>query len=242
MSKMLQRVKRWFTPIILCLVLCACTGQHLTAPKTNMNTPSIRFLALGDSYTAGESIQRGYSWPEQLAQALRSLGLPASDPFVVAHTGWTTSELRIGIEQATPTGPFELVSLQIGVNNQYREGDLETYRQEFLDLLEIAIGFARGEAKRVIVLSIPDWGVTPFAEDCDWEQIAAEIDAFNTINREESERLGTHYIDVTPISRLAGQDTSLLAVDGLHPSGKMYAAWVGLALPTALEILGAKTP
>ncbi len=207
-----------------------------------MSPQTIRFLALGDSYTIGESIPSEDRWPVQLAQALQSSGQPVGDPIIIARTGWTTSELMNGIRQAAPVGPFELVSLQIGVNNQYRGGQLETYRLEFVDLLVVAIGFAEGEANRVIVLSIPDWGVTPFAEGRDRDQIAAEIEAFNAVNREESQRLGARYIDITPISRLAGQDTSLLAPDGLHPSGKMYAAWVEQALPAVLEILGVESP
>jgi lysophospholipase L1-like esterase len=177
-----------------------------------------------------------------LAQALRSLGLPIGDPPLIARTGWTTGDLLTGIQLADPTGPFELVSLQIGVNNQYQGGDLATYRREFLDLLEAAIALTGGEPERVMVLSIPDWGVTPFADGRDREQIAAEINAFNALNRAESKRLGARYVDVTPISRLAGLDAGLLAADGLHPSGKMYAAWVEQALPAALEILGAEIP
>jgi lysophospholipase L1-like esterase len=209
---------------------------------TNMSTQQLRYLALGDSYTIGEGVQPGERWPVQLAQALRSLGLPIGDPSLIARTGWTTGDLLTGIQLADPTGPFELVSLQIGVNNQYQGGDLATYRREFLDLLEAAIALTGGEPERVMVLSIPDWGVTPFADGRDREQIAAEINAFNALNRAESKRLGARYVDVTPISRLAGLDAGLLAADGLHPSGKMYAAWVEQALPAALEILGAEIP
>ena len=130
------------------------------------------------------------------------------------------------------------MSLLIGVNNQYRGLDADQYRLEFRALLERAIEFARGRPDRVIVLSIPDWGVTPFAEGEDREQVAREIDQFNLINREETERANARYVDVTPISREAATDPSLVADDGLHPSGKMYAAWAELALPEALAAIG----
>ena len=129
------------------------------------------------------------------------------------------------------------MSLLIGVNNQYRGGDLDTYRAEFRELLARAIGFAGGQPGRVIVLSIPDWGVTPFADGRDRAKIGSEIDRFNEVNREETERAGTRYVDVTPLSRRAAQDPALIAPDGLHPSAKMYAGWADLVLPEALAVL-----
>jgi lysophospholipase L1-like esterase len=130
-----------------------------------------------------------------------------------------------------------MVSLLIGVNNQYRGRDIQEYREGFVFLLNKAIEYAGGDAKRVIVFSIPDWGVTPFAAGRDGNQIAAEIDAFNQVNLEEAEKAGVHYVDVTPVSRLAKNDPALIAGDGLHPSGRMYAEWAASALPIALEIL-----
>jgi lysophospholipase L1-like esterase len=200
---------------------------------------NIRFLALGDSYTVGESVLPAASWPVQLTVALSERGYAVADPLIVARTGWTTDELTAGIQEAAPSGPFELVSLQIGVNNQYRQGDLETYRTEFHLLLADAVAFAGGETGKVFVLSIPDWSVTPFAEGRDRDAISAQIDAFNRANRLETEHLGARYVDVTPLSRLAEFDTDLLAPDGLHPSGAMYKAWVGLILPQATAALAA---
>jgi lysophospholipase L1-like esterase len=200
----------------------------------------MRILALGDSYTIGESIPSEGRWPEQLARRLRTAGLPTADPLIIARTGWTTAELQAGIAQVdlqAEQGPFDLVTLLIGVNNQYRGGDPEIYRQEFSALLGLAVQFAGGEPGRVIVLSIPDWGVTPFAQLRHPARIAAEIDAFNAINRAASQSAGAAYIDITPISRRAASDPSLLAPDGLHPSVKMYSAWVDLLLPVALDLL-----
>ena len=198
---------------------------------------TVSLLALGDSYTIGESVDSTLRWPEQLAEGLRGDGIPTGEPVIIARTGWTTDELARGIEEAGLTGAYDLVSLLIGVNNQYRGRELEEYRLQLLDLLSQATSFAGGDPRRVLVLSIPDWGVTPFAEGRDRAQIAREIDAFNRVCRNESESAGVWYRDVTGISREAATDPSLVAEDGLHPSGAMYALWAQAALPIATEIL-----
>ncbi len=202
----------------------------------------MRYLALGDSYTIGESVDPSERWPVQLTARLRERGITLDDPLLIAATGWTTDELSRAITQAEPPGPFDLVSLSIGVNNQYRGRSEEEYRWHFRALLQRAIAFADGNPARVIVLSIPDWSVTPFASGLDADQsslarIATQIERFNAINRAETERPGVHYIDITLISRRAAADLSLLAKDGLHPSGKMYAAWARLIEPIACDIL-----
>jgi len=156
---------------------------------------------------------------------------------MVAHTGWTTKELWEGIQETKIIPPYDLVSLLIGVNNQYRGYDINEYREQFVFLLNKAIEYAADNSKHVIVLSIPDWGVTPFARGRDIEQIAKDIDIFNAVNREETEKAGAHYVDVTPISRAVMNDLSLIAVDDLHPSGKMYVEWAKLALPVLLDVL-----
>lgn len=195
----------------------------------------VRYLALGDSYTIGESVPEGERWPNQLAGALTSQGLP-TEVTLIARTGWTTDELWQGIQAGEVEPPYDLVSLLIGVNNQYRGYDINEYREQFIFLLNKSIEYAGGNPKRVIVLSIPDWGVTPFAEGRDRVTIAREIDEFNSVNREESERAGVHYFDITPVSRTAAE-SALTAEDGLHPSGKMYTLWAEMVLPTAFDIL-----
>jgi lysophospholipase L1-like esterase len=200
----------------------------------------VRYLALGDSYTIGEGVAASERWPEQLAALVRAKGVAVDAPELVARTGWTTGELMDGIGRAAPGGPFDLVSLLIGVNDQYRGVDPADYRVAFRALLEKAVAFARGEATRVIVLSIPDWGVTPFAQGRDRARIASEIDRFNAFNRRETVSRGARYVDVTQASRAAppaGAGTRL-APDGLHPSGEMYAIWARLVLPQALAALG----
>lgn len=198
--------------------------------------PSIRYLALGDSYTIGESVSEQERWPDQLARLLQAEGIH-TEVTIIARTGWTTSELWEGIQARQIQPPYDLVSLLVGVNNQYRGYSIDEYREQFTFLLNKAIEYAGGKPERVIVLSIPDWGVTPFAADRDTERIAQEIDAFNSVNREESERAGVRYIDVTPISRMATDEASLIAEDGLHPAGKMYALWAEQVLPVARAIL-----
>ena len=208
--------------------------------------PAIRFLALGDSYTIGESVDESDRWPNQLAAMLESspqfmissVGHEVDiEVTIIARTGWTTSELWEGIRAREVDPPYDLVSLLIGVNNQYRGCDIDEYREQFIFLLNKAIEYADGVANRVLVLSIPDWGVTPFSASRDRKKIATEINIFNSVNREETEKAGAQYVDITPISRKAINDSSLIADDGLHPSGKMYAEWSTLALPIALEIL-----
>jgi lysophospholipase L1-like esterase len=224
--------------IYFSLLLAGCAAQPVTGSGGVEHPPNIRYLALGDSYTIGESVKEAERWPVQLAEALRKQGVGVAEPLIIAQTGWTTDELLAGMQQVNPAGTFELVSLLIGVNNQYRGRDVGEYRTQFRVLLQRAIGFAGGHADRVIVLSIPDWGVTPFAAGRDSRQIAAEIDSFNAVNREEAEKAGARYVDVTPTSRRAAAEAALIAADGLHPSGEMYAEWVRLALPEALAALG----
>jgi len=192
--------------------------------------PSTRVLALGDSYTIGESVAAADRWPNQLVRQLRQRKVPVVDPDIIAKTGWTTDELSSALDKWMPRDSYSLVTLLIGVNNQYRGRDPEQYRKEFAQLLQRAIGFAGGNAKRVVVVSIPDWGVTPFAANRDRAKIAAEIDRFNAINAEETKRAGAKYADITPLSR---KNPTLVSPDGLHPSAEMYAQWVTVILPRA---------
>jgi lysophospholipase L1-like esterase len=171
----------------------------------------------------------------RLAELLRARGIAVAEPRIVARTGWTTDELSAAIDLAGITGPYDLVTLLIGVNNQYRGRGADEYGSQFRELLSRAVSFAGGRASRAIVLSIPDWGVTPFAAGRDRAKIAAEIDAFNAIGRSEAVRAGARFLDITPASRRASPE--LVAHDGLHPSGVMYEGWARLLLPTASEVL-----
>lgn len=197
----------------------------------------LRYLALGDSYTIGESVDPSMRYPVQIADSLEKRGYTVEDPRIIAVTGWTTSDLKAGIAAANPQGPYDLVSLLIGVNNQYRGMDISIYRKEFSELIDQSILLAGNDTARVIVFSIPDWGVTPFASGRDREKIAREIDQYNAVNKEITLSRGIVWTDVTGISRLAETDITLIAGDGLHPSGKMYTEWVRLALPEILKML-----
>ncbi|MEM9326542.1 MAG: SGNH/GDSL hydrolase family protein [Bacteroidota bacterium] len=198
---------------------------------------SITFLALGDSYTIGERVRVDQRWPVQLAERLRGQGVEMEDPRIVAVTGWTTDELASGIEKAQLAERYDWVSLLIGVNNQYRGYEFSQYEQEFEELLQQAIAFASGDTSRVFVVSIPDYGVTPFAEERDPEKIGKEIDQYNAYAKELATSRGVKYFDITPISREAKDDLELVADDQLHPSGKMYTRWVDMIFPWVYDIM-----
>jgi len=191
----------------------------------------ISFLALGDSYTIGEGVMESECWPVQLADTLKKRGYVMDAPQIIAKTGWTTTELIAELKSINLTESFAIVSLLIGVNNQYRGASINNYRAEFEYLLQRAIIFAENQPTRVIVFSIPDWGVTPYAENRDRLKIRSEIEAFNVCNRKSTLDAGAKYIDITDISQEAATDPSLLAADKLHPSGKMYRRWVKRIVP-----------
>ena len=186
---------------------------------------AISYLALGDSYTVGESVPLYENFPYQLVQQLRKKGIRVSAPEIVAKTGWTTDELLSGINQTNFLPAYDFVTLLIGVNNQYRGRSIEEYAIQFETLLQKAIKFAKDKPSKVVVVSIPDWGATPFAKDRDTKKIATEIDAFNAVNKRIAIQYKVHYADITPGSRDALNDKDLVAKDGLHPSGKEYAKW-----------------
>lgn len=183
------------------------------------------YLALGDSYTIGENVPIYDSFPYKTVQLLRNAGYSFYAPEIVAKTGWTTDELQAGIANNKLLPQYDIVSLLIGVNNQYRGRSLQEYTEHFESLLKRAIAFANNKHTHVFVLSIPDWGVTPFAKDRNSATIAHEIDSFNAVNKLFAEKYNVKYIDITPGTRLAANDTTLLAGDQLHYSGKEHLNW-----------------
>lgn len=200
----------------------------------------IRYLALGDSYTIGEGVEAHARWPVQLAHALRNDGLDIAEPRLIATTGWTTAELAAAVRDAQPLGHWGFVTLGIGVNDQYRGHSAASYREDLARLLDTAMALAAGRNDRVMMLSIPDWGVTPFARDegRDAADVGAQIDAFNTIAQRLCEVRRIAFVDITRASREDGGRDALLAGDGLHPSAAMYSRWTALALPVAHRLLG----
>ena len=183
------------------------------------------YLALGDSYTIGEQVAARENFPNQVVAILKEKGIEFSAPQIIAQTGWTTDELQNAINNATIKASYDFVTLLIGVNNQYRGRTVENYIPEFESLLKQAIHFAGNDTAHVIVLSIPDWGATPFANGRDRSQIAKEIDAYNLVNENIAKKYNVHYVNITAGTREAASDASLLATDGLHPSGKEYEKW-----------------
>jgi len=208
-------MKRIFNLLILLLM------QY----KIDAQDKALTFLALGDSYTIGESVPIYENFPYQSVQLLRKSGISVHAPEIVAKTGWTTDELMAGIDRTIFEKSYDIVTLLIGVNNQYRGKDPSTYEKEFEQLLNKAIAFAGGNKQHVFVLSIPDWGATPFAASRDRIKIGKEIDLFNSINKKSTDAAGIAYISITEGSREATSNASLVAKDGLHPSGLEYGRW-----------------
>ncbi len=183
------------------------------------------YLALGDSYTIGEQVPVKENFPHQAVQLLRKQNIEVADPMIIATTGWTTDELAASIREHNIKETFSFVSLLIGVNNQYRGRSVESYKEEYTQLLNTAIAFANNKPEDVFVLSIPDWGATPFADGRDKEKIAYEIDAYNAACKQITLAHRCHFIDITPSTRENGHKTEYVAGDGLHPSAKEYTIW-----------------
>lgn len=231
-----------YSLVLLIITLSACTkmADNSTVPTTNIDkTPvmpaksdTTTYLALGDSYTIGQAVAPPDSFPFQLQGRLNSTGgINMGKPTIIAATGWTTDQLIAAINNRGITfKKFDVVTLLIGVNDQFGGYSKDNYRVKFAQVLNTAITFAGSDASRVFVLSIPDYGVTPFAGGND-AVIGPKIDEFNAINKEISVKAGVNYLDITDISRLAATQRTLIATDGLHPSDLMYNMWVQRLAP-----------
>jgi lysophospholipase L1-like esterase len=211
-----------FTALAGSLVLLLTFTSTKPAPQM---ASSRTLLCLGDSYTVGESVLPDDNFPNQTVQLLRIAGCDFESPEIIAKTGWTTAELKDAMNKYSFKPFYNFVTLLIGVNDQYRGRPADEYKPQFEALLKQAILYANKNASHVIVLSIPDWGVTPFAKDRDGKKIAADIDAYNMINKQVAEQYKVHYINITPGTREAASDLSFISADGLHPSDKEYARW-----------------
>lgn len=219
-------------------ILFACAKEativtpELVSPKT-----ATTYLALGDSYTIGESVPYELNYPNQLYEKLVADDIAIEPPTIIAQTGWTTNELTAAIKQANPDSNYCLVSLSIGVNNQFRGYNQTAYAENFEELLQQAIAFAGGDNERVFVLSIPDYGFTPFGQRRNPATISQELDEYNLINKMITEKYAVKYFDITTISREGLDRPALVASDGLHPSTKQYEEWVSLIYKTIKEDL-----
>ncbi|MFZ1314203.1 MAG: SGNH/GDSL hydrolase family protein [Chitinophagaceae bacterium] len=227
-------------PLLLPFFLIACEKTVNTTVPINNNPPPGNalktWLALGDSYTIGQGVGDAERFPAQTANWLKQNGININIPYYIATTGWTTVNLQSAINDQNP-GTYDVVSLLIGVNDQYQTHDTTGYRQRFTDLLVKAIQLARGKKENVFVLSIPDYSVTPFAAGNDTARIRQEIDWFNAINKSVTNSYNCPYLDITPSTREGRYDRSLIAADGLHPSGLEYRRWAFRLGPMMLPVL-----
>lgn len=211
----------------------ACVKHNGAAFASPSKAPSdtLTYLALGDSYTIGQSVEVDDRYPWQVVRKLAADSVFYKTPDIIAVSGWTTTQLLAAMPATIPTPAYHVVTLLIGVNNQYQHRSQSEYRKEFSSLLQEAIRLAGDRPGHVIVLSIPDYSITPFARGSDNTYIAAQIDSFNRINKEVAAANSVQYIDVTGESRKAANDPSLIAADGLHFSGKEYDIWAGMMEP-----------
>lgn len=228
-------MKKLFVALIL-----GCSYMIIVSPLKAQNT--VTYLALGDSYTIGEAVKESERWPVVVAEMLKKRGLNVKKPHIIATTGWTTDELMEGIEREKDQldEAYGLVSLLIGVNNQYRGYNVSKYKKEFKLLLEQAVTFAGGKPENVFVVSIPDYGVTPFAEEKGLmaENIEKELAEYNTIAQKMTLEKGCTFFDITPISlRAIWEPGKMVASDGLHPSGEMYKQWADYMAPGVYRML-----
>ncbi|GAC1379331.1 MAG: SGNH/GDSL hydrolase family protein [Hymenobacter sp.] len=225
--------------LLVAFATFSCTKGQLPTPAQGGAAPAgaSSYLALGDSYTIGEGVGNADRWPVQLVALARQQNLGLQDPDVIARTGWTTAELADAVAAAQLTKTYDLVSLLIGVNNQYRGQPVAQYRTEFRQLLQTAVRLAGNRAGRVVVLSIPDWGQSPFAAGRDRARIGAEIDQFNAVAQDECRQADVAYVDITPLTRAAAGDAAQFTRDGLHYSGPHMRQWATQALPVVQGLL-----
>lgn len=217
----MKTIRRTFLVLLPALLLITGIGQ----------SQDLTYLALGDSYTIGERVDENQRWPVQLSRALQDSGIAIAEPRIIAKTGWTTLELEEAIARTDLNPPYDLVSLLIGVNDQYDGLDFTKYPARFRLLLKKALALAGGKKDHVFVISIPDYSVTPFGQKKNPDAIRKQLARYNATNKSIAEKLGVYYINITPGSREAARDSSLIAPDGLHPSGKMYTQWVEQIIP-----------
>lgn len=215
---------RLFASLVLIFLI------NCTSPKNATEAQEFRFLALGDSYTIGESVMENERWPIQLSDSLNTYGYSIISTDIIATTGWTTAELMSGIASVNPDSSYQLVSLLIGVNNQYRGYDFEIYEEELVELVDHAIALADNDISRVFMVSIPNYGVTPFGQSRGEDRIRQELQQYDAYANQIANQYGIPFFNITPISEKAKDDESYIANDRLHPSGKMYTEWVELML------------
>jgi len=212
--------------LCLGLIIASCSSTIDVQDNQEPENPRFSYLALGDSYTIGESVEEAERWPVQLAEQLRSRGYKMAAPKIIAKTGWTTEDLLLGMEnELNIQRDFDLVSILIGVNNQYQGKRITEYEEDLRTIFRKAVNHSKTLEKGVFAVSIPDYGYTPFGS-ANQEEISAEIDRFNAVFKRIADEFNVPFYNITPISRDAADHPDLVASDGLHPSGLMYKSWV----------------
>ncbi len=219
-----QKMKKILSIATLLFLLISCVDSE-EEKKAIKETDELTYLALGDSYTIGESVHSSLRWPVQLSDSLRKREIPINHPRIIARTGWTTADLLAAMEKRLNNETFDLVSVLIGVNNQYQGRSIEEYEEELREVLQRAINRSKTGASGVFAVSIPDYGATPFGAERT-EEITREIEEFNAVFKRVSNELQIDFYNITPVSKKAKTDDALTASDDLHPSGKMYSLWV----------------
>ncbi len=233
-----------FMMVMMGLMICAgFLPKACNKSKTEYKKMTIikkKYLALGDSYTIGEAVSAQENFPNQLVRLLNNAGLNVGAPQIIATTGWTTTDLTAAIEQSKPESDFDIVTLLIGVNNQYQQKPLNLYKKEFKSLLSSCISFTKADTKKVLVISIPDYGITPFAKELNPTKISKELDAYNIMAQQMAAAYNIEFVNITAISRDTNKSELLLAQDGLHPSAIQYGYWVEKILAPAKKILASE--
>lgn len=227
-----------YLPILLLILLVSCKSKE-PENVTVIEEDPVRYLALGDSYTIGESVEVPQRWPMQLAEKLRQGGVEIGDPRIIATTGWTTGDLLEAMYMQLNNEKFDLVSILIGVNNQYQGKSIEAYEEDLHKIFKQALSHSENGATGVFALSIPDYGVTPFGAERE-KEIGKELDEFNRIFEKVALEYGVDFYDITPISRRAKEEPELIAEDNLHPSGQMYREWVEMIYPEVRDKVAPK--
>jgi len=232
--------------LILSVCSFACTKKEKATytPSPRIDTTTVprndsakTYLALGDSYTIGQSVPDIARFPAQTVVRLKGLSINVANPVYIAQTGWSTLSLQQAIAIENPLPNFDVVSLLIGVNDQYQRLDTGGYTTRFTQLLEKSIQLAKGKKTNVFVLSIPDYSATPFVPVADKPRVSMEIDWFNAINKRITDAYGVSYTDITPSTRQAANNSLLIASDNLHPSGTEYFKWAEMLAPKMKSVL-----
>ncbi len=219
--------------VALLSISCGISKEKVSSEKT-----TYKYLALGDSYTIGESVCEACNYPKQLTDSLNNSLSKKTSVKIIAKTGWTTTDLLTAIAAENPSKDYDLVTLLIGVNNQYQGKPFSLYEEEFVKLLDMAIEFAKGKTENVIVLSIPDYAYTPFGQKSGKaEKITSELNRYNVYAKKIAEEKGVSFKNITPITQQGLEDPDLVASDGLHPSEKAYKQFVEMLFENVMAII-----